>query len=85
MRTFGSWAGALLLGAPLGTGCDGAAVQPTVADGGRNAACAWAPAAPELTLAEGEVKGVLRGSTGTCRPPAPGRGPVDRRPSTWCG
>ncbi len=66
MRTFGSWAGALLLGAAMGTGCDGGPAQPTVGDGGdmaRAPVCAWATAAPELTLAEGKVKGALRGSS----------------------
>jgi hypothetical protein len=76
MRTFGNWAGALLLGAALGTGCDGGPLHPTAKNGpdaaggsdgagdmAQSPACVWAPAAPELTLAEGEVKGVLRGSS----------------------
>jgi hypothetical protein len=69
MRTFGSRAGAVLLGAALGAGCAGAPAQPKVADAGGDGAvdvgqaCAWAPAAPQLTLPEGQVRGNLRGSS----------------------
>jgi hypothetical protein len=76
MRTFGGWAGAVLLGAALDAGCGGPG-QPTGENGGRDApagrdgaedgaqvpACAWAPTAPELTLPQGEVIGALRGSS----------------------
>jgi hypothetical protein len=38
MRTFGGWAGALLLGAAMATGCEEGQVPPTVVDGGRDVA-----------------------------------------------
>jgi hypothetical protein len=76
MKRFGAWARALLLGAALGSACDGGpgtsgaeggADRPGGGDSDGPAAqapvCLWDTRAPELKLPDDRVKGALRGSS----------------------